>query len=110
MGAGKKPAKLRARTERREVERALRRDVRERERLVRLAPGGAPDRAIVVGSVAVVEGRARSERCIQCGGELELQRHDVSPADAQLREIALVCRLCHARRQLWIRVQPALPS
>jgi hypothetical protein len=101
----------RSRTERREAERALRKDVVARERLATAAPGGARDRPLVVTSASVIESMARSTPCVQCGGELELRDH-AAPADGggKLRRLQLVCRLCHAPRELWFKVEAPLPS
>jgi hypothetical protein len=98
----------RKRTERRAVERALRKGVVKRERLSTAAPGGAPERALVVTSAAVIESQARATPCPQCGGELELQAHQAE-AD-HLRVVRLQCRLCHAPRALWFRIEARLPS
>ena len=97
----------RSRTDRRAAERALRKEVVERQRLAAAAPGGARDRPIVVATVAVIEPMARSTPCVQCGGELELREH-AAPADGQgrLRLIKLVCRLCHTPRELWFAIEP----
>src|SRR5689334_210020 len=106
MGQGKRP-----RTERRARERELRKEVRERERLSAAAPGGAPDRPITVSSASVIEGQARSTPCVQCGGELLLRDHAAAAhASESLRVVRLVCRLCHAPRALWFRIEHALPS
>jgi hypothetical protein len=96
----------RSRTERRAAERALRKAVVDRERLAAMAPGGARDRPIVVTAVSVIESMARSTPCVQCGGELELKDH-AAPADGQgrLRLLRLVCRLCHAPRELWFAIE-----
>jgi hypothetical protein len=101
----------RSRTERRETERALRKEVVARERLAAAAPGGARDRPIVVGSASVIESIARSTPCVQCGGELSLQDH-AAPPDGQgrLRVTRMVCRLCHAPRELWFTIEKPLPS
>jgi hypothetical protein len=101
----------RSRTERREAERALRKEVVARERLAAAAPGGAADRPLVVATVSVIESMARSTPCIQCGGELELRDH-AAPASAggKLRRCRLVCRLCHAPRELWFSIEPPLLS
>jgi hypothetical protein len=101
----------RSRTERREVERALRKDVQARERLAAAVPGGARDRPLTVATVSVIESMARSTPCVQCGGELELRDH-AAPADGggRLRLIRLVCRLCHAPRELWFRIEAPLVS
>src|SRR5206468_3818445 len=86
----------RSRTERREAERALRKEVAARERLAAAAPGGARDRPIVVASASLVESVARSTPCIQCGGQLELRDHAAPPdGRGRLRVARLVCRLCH---------------
>jgi hypothetical protein len=103
---GKRPRALR-----RERERELRRDVRERERLAELAPGGGPDRPIDVPSAAVVEVRAASTRCVLCGGELSVVEHRAErQGDDSLRAVAAACRQCHARRTLWFRLAPPLPN
>jgi hypothetical protein len=101
----------RTRTERREAERALRREVVARERLAASAPGGARDRPITVVSASVIESIARSTPCVQCGGELSLRDH-AAPPDGQgrLRVCRLTCRVCHAPRELWFSIETALPS
>jgi hypothetical protein len=101
----------RSRTERREAERVLRKEVVVREKLAATAPGGARDRPLVVVSASVIESMARSTPCVQCGGELSLQDH-AAPADGQgrLRVCRMICRLCHAPRELWFTVETPLPS
>jgi hypothetical protein len=101
----------RPRTQRREQERDLRKTVREREKLAAAVPGGAPDRPLVVASASVIEGMARATPCVQCGAELILSDHaaDVHQGTA-VRVVRLVCRLCHAPRVLWFRVETHLPS
>jgi hypothetical protein len=99
----------RPRNERRKAERALRKQVVARERLSAAGPGGASDRPIPVVSAALVEVRARATPCIQCGGELDLKSHEAP--SGSLRVARLQCRLCHAPRELWFRIEPgALPS
>jgi hypothetical protein len=93
----------RSRTERRAAERALRKEVVDRERLAAAAPGGQRDRPIVVPTVSVIESMARSTPCVQCGGELELRDH--AAPEATLRVLRLVCRLCHAPRELWFAIE-----
>ena len=101
----------RPRTERRERERELRRSVRERERLAAAAPGGWPEHPIVVTSASVIEGTARATPCVQCGAELVLGEHAAEAHGGQpLRVVRLVCRLCHAPRALWFRIETTLPS
>jgi hypothetical protein len=102
MARGNRP-----RTERRERERELRKSVREREKLAAAAPGGAPANPLVVASASVIEGTARSTPCVQCGSELILGDHTAETFQGQsLRLVRLVCRLCHAPRALWFRLQP----
>lgn len=94
----------RGRTERRAVERALRKAVNVTARLLTEAPGGAPDRALTVSTPSVIDGRARSEPCGHCGGQLDLLSHG---ADGPvLRVVKLVCRVCHAPRTIWFRLEP----
>lgn len=101
----------RPRRERREHERTLRKTVRVTERLARQLPGATPEAPIDVDAPAVAEIRARATPCPQCGGELELrgERADPTPRGV-LRELRLVCRLCHAPRTLWFRVSAPSPN
>jgi len=93
----------RSRTERRAADRALRKEVLERERLAAMAPGGRRDRPIVVTTVSVIESMARSTPCVQCGGELELKDH--AAPGGNLRVVRAVCRLCHAPREIWFAIE-----
>jgi hypothetical protein len=101
----------RPRTERRQQERALRKEVAARAKLASAAPGGAADRAIRVPSASVIAVQARSTPCVQCAGELELLSETVPPSSAPaLRLARLRCRLCHTARELWFRIEAPLPS
>jgi hypothetical protein len=101
----------RPRRERRERDRALRKEVRRTEELAGQLPGASPEHPIDVTSASVVETMARARPCVQCGGELEPQRDRASStARGVLRAIALTCRQCHAPRALWFRVAPAAPN
>jgi hypothetical protein len=97
----------RPRKQRRERERALRKAVRSTERLARELPGATPETPIDVAAPAVAEIKAAATPCPQCGGALEVRgdRADTSPRGV-LRELQVVCRLCHAPRSLWFRVTP----
>ena len=98
----------RPRRKQREQERELRKQVGRVERLAGKLPGAAPERPIDVASASVVEGKARATPCIQCGGDLELRGdRATSTPRGVLREIALVCRRCHAPRNVWFRISPA---
>jgi hypothetical protein len=100
----------RARTVRREAARTLTKEVRAREKLATAGPGGAADRPIGVVSASVVELRARESPCVQCAGTMDLVRHQAAPGAPDLRVVHLVCRLCHAPRTLWFRLEARLPS
>jgi hypothetical protein len=97
----------RPRRQRREQERALRKAVQKVERLARHLPGATPEAPIEIDAPSVAEIKARATPCPQCGGELEIRgdRADSTPRGV-VRELALVCRLCHAPRTLWFRVTP----
>ena len=100
------PRPPRPRRQQREQQRTLRKTVRQLERLAAEMPGGSPERPIEVTSAAVVETKARAIPCIQCEA-LEMQlRGDraASTARGVLRELAMVCRQCHAARAVWFRV------
>lgn len=84
--------------------------MRDRERLAALEPGGSPERPVDVSTPAVIEGRARSTPCVQCGGELSIEDHAVhADAHHSLRVVRARCRACHAPRALYFRL-PASPS
>jgi hypothetical protein len=96
----------RPRRQQREQQRALRKSVRQLERLAAELPGGSPERPIDVASASVVETRARSIPCVQCEAiEMELRGdRATSTARGVLRELAMVCRQCHTARTIWFRV------
>jgi hypothetical protein len=97
----------RPRHKQRAQERALRKQVRRTEALAGQLPGGSPEQPIDVASASVVEGKARATPCVQCGGDLELRGdRATSTTRGLVREIALVCRRCHAPRTLWFRIAP----
>ena len=101
---GRPPRPRRAQRER---DNALRKQVRRVEALAGKLPGASPENPLEVSSASVVEGAARATPCVQCGGELELRGdRATSTARGVLRELALVCRLCHVPRTLWFRVTP----
>jgi hypothetical protein len=100
------PRPPRPRRQQREQQRVLRKSVRQLERLAAELPGGSPERPIDVTSASVVETKARAIQCVQCDAtEMELRGdHATSTARGVLRELAMVCRQCHAARTLWFRV------
>lgn len=105
------PRPPRPRRAKREQARALRKQVRDTEALATKLPGASSEHPIDVTSASVVEGAARATPCIQCGGDLDLRGdRAASTARGVLREIALVCRQCHAPRVFWFRVAPPAAS
>lgn len=97
----------RPRRQRRQQERALGKAVRRTERLAADLPGGSRDNPLEVATSSLVEVKARGTTCVHCNGELELRGdRATSTSRGVLREIALVCRLCHAPRTLWFRSAP----
>jgi uncharacterized protein with PIN domain len=103
--AKKDPRKVRQRTERRELERDLRKLVRDKERLAVLEAGGSPERPLEVPTSSVIEIRAQATRCVQCDGELALQEHAVAMHGGEpLRVTHMICRRCHVKRSFWWRI------
>ena len=98
----------RPRTERRIIERDLRKLVRDREKLAALSRGGSRDHPIEVTSAAVVEIRATALRCPQCQGEYRVLEH-LAPA-AGLREVTVRCVMCGTKRSLWFRIVDDEPN
>jgi hypothetical protein len=92
----------RKRTEERERARALRKLVRDREKLAALSPGGSAERPIHVTSASVVEVRVRHLACPQCEGEYKVKEHR-APASG-LRSLDVTCVTCGVPRTLWFRI------
>jgi hypothetical protein len=95
----------RKRTEQRERERALRKLVRDREKLAALSPGGSEERPIQVTSSAVVEVRVRHLTCPQCDGQYKVKEHR-APSSG-LRSVDVTCQMCGVSRTLWFRIVSA---
>jgi hypothetical protein len=103
--------KTRARTQRREAERALSKLQAAREQLFRVEPGGSPQQPLEVPSPALVEAHARSVSCPRCDGTHELLEHAaITRGGARLREARLRCRQCGSLRSVWFRIRPETPS
>lgn len=102
---------MRRRRPLRDQQRVLRKLVKRTEVLAAQLAGGSEHLPIDVKSASVVETKARSTPCVQCGGDLDL-RDDRATSTARgiLREMVLVCRRCHAPRTLWYRVVPPAPN
>jgi hypothetical protein len=103
--------KLSARAQRRSDERARAKLTRDRERLANLEPGGAPARPIEVESASQVEPHALGLTCLACDGPNRLEDHAAVVIEGvRLRVAKLACSRCGARRDLWFRLSPRLPS
>lgn len=101
----------REKVERRRLEKKLRALRERREELAALELGASPARPLRVSSAALVEARARTQKCIHCEGELQLCEHAARFIDRQaFRRLELRCKLCHATRILWLVVQSDLPT
>jgi predicted Zn finger-like uncharacterized protein len=92
----------RKRTEQRERARAMRKLVRDREKLAALSVGGSEARPIQITSAAVVEVRVRHLTCPQCEGEYRIREHR-APASG-LRSVDVTCQRCGVSRTLWFRL------
>jgi hypothetical protein len=95
----------RKRTEQRERARAMRRLVRDREKLAALSIGGSEERPIQVTSAAVVEVRVRHLTCPQCDGEYKIKEHR-APVSG-IRSVDVTCQICGVSRTLWFRIVSA---
>lgn len=93
----------RPRVSRRELERDLKKQVRDKERLFELEPGGSQERPMEVSSAAVIEVRVGAMPCVQCSEPQYRIREHVSVA-AGLRRVDVICRNCGAPRSLWFRI------
>jgi hypothetical protein len=103
--------KLPARAERRSRERALDKLARDRERLAYLEPGGDRARPIEVESASQVEPHALALACLRCDAPVRLEEHAAIVVDGdRLRVARLACSRCGARREVWFRLAPRLPS
>lgn len=91
----------RARTERREAERAAVKQAKVGLRLSALEAGGSADRPIEVTSASVIEPHAASIPCAACGAGVRVEEHR---AEASLRVVAVRCPQCGVTRELYFRI------
>ncbi len=95
----------RKRTERRAHDRAQQKIARYLDRLAFLAPGGSPDRAIVIDSPSEVEVRARGTPCPVCHGELRVDEHTAETVSGvRVRVAKVTCSTCGRKRALYYRL------
>ncbi|HVM70067.1 MAG TPA: hypothetical protein VM204_09580 [Gaiellaceae bacterium] len=107
----KRAPSKRARTERREAERAGVKLAESRLKLALLEPGGSPDRPIEVTSASVVEPHATGLGCAACGGATRIEEHsavtlaDRTGAPRSLRVARVRCARCGVTRDVYFRLQ-----
>ena len=98
----------RSRTVRREAERTTEKLAKERDKLARLEPGGAPNHPIDVPTAAVIEPQARSLPCPRCGEEpVRIADHEAREVDGHhLRVVGALCPRCGTKRAIYFRIVP----
>ncbi len=99
---------VRARTQKRAEQREHRKLVRLKEKLAAKLPGGSADNPVEVPAASVIELRARSTPCPQCGGNFQIAAHR-APA-LGLRSLEVICQMCGAKRDLWFRIVATGPN
>lgn len=107
----KKKRPVRARSARREAERAQQKLGTARRQLIALESGGSAERPLEVDSAAVIEGRAESVPCPDCDGALRVKEHAARALNGTLlRAVSLACRSCGAPLTLYFRIVTSAPN
>jgi hypothetical protein len=79
--------------------------------LAGLAPGGSPERAIVVTSPAEVEVQARGAPCPVCQGELRVDDHTAETvAGVRVRIARVTCVRCGRKRAIYFRLATTMAN
>ena len=91
----------RKRSERRAIEREVKKDIERKDKLAALQPGGAPERPIEVTTASLIEPGARSSKCPRCGGDVRLEEHVVQ---GSLRVARVRCAQCGSPRAIYYRI------
>ena len=105
MAAKKKTSS--PRTERRALERDVKKQLEQKDRLAELSPGGAPERPITVETAALVEPLARASRCPRCDGAVRLEEHSARIVSGRsLRAVSVSCSACGSTRELFYVIEP----
>jgi hypothetical protein len=103
--------KLSPRAERRAHAREAEKAARDRERLARIEAGGSHERPVEVQSASQIEPHALAFACLRCNGPNRLDEHAaVTVDDQRLRVVRMTCPRCGAKRAVWFRLVPILPS
>lgn len=116
MAKKRAPAKKRARTERRVVERDAVKLAKARLELAALERGGSAERPIEVSSASIVEPHALKLECVVCGGVTRLEEHAaMAPIDEgggrrSLRVVRVRCSRCGVPRELFFRIGTTLAN
>jgi hypothetical protein len=105
----------RARTIRREAERATDKLRQARVKLAALQPGGSPERPIDLVSASVIEPHAASMPCAACGARVRVDTHEAKTLGAgdvtrRVRIVHVRCVACGHERDVYFRLDAALPS
>lgn len=101
----------RARTVRREEERALQKLAAAKEKLAAFDEGASPERAIPLESASQVEVHAASMTCPVCGDHYRVNEHTVVVhAGRSLRVAHVISPQCGRERRLYFSVRAALPN
>lgn len=93
----------RKRTERRAVDRDVKKLLAQKDKLAKLEVGGAAERPIHVATASLVDVLARDSKCHRCGGAVRLEEH---VARAGLRVARVRCSSCGSDRELYFAVSP----
>jgi hypothetical protein len=79
--------------------------------LADLAPGGSPERAIVVTSPAEVEVQARGTPCPVCQGELRVDDHAAETVSGvRVRVARVTCVRCGRKRAIHFRLAATMAN
>lgn len=93
----------RKRTERRAVEREVKKELERRDKLATLEVGGALERPITVATASLVDVMARDSKCHRCGGAVRLEEHTVR---GNARVARVRCSACGSEREIFFVVSP----
>lgn len=98
----------RKRTARRSSEREQAKIKRDLLRLAALAPGGSPERPILISSPSEVEVHAGCMPCPVCQSGVKVEEHAAETVSGmRLRVARVVCSFCHERRNVYFQLEAA---